>query len=315
MALKIIGVGGYLPNEPISNLKLSEIVDTSDEWIVPRTGINARYFTTKEQTTAFLAYQAALLAIEDSQIAPQDLDMIIVCTTTPDTAFPSTASVVQGMLGLKNSAAMDINAVCAGFVYGLHLSNSLLETRSAKNILLIGAERMSSVLDWKDRSTAVLFGDGAGAVVVKNEDDNLFSSIIKTDGSLSNILYSFKDNADNLSGEKIFMNGAEVYKHAIDKMANCSKEILEKNNLLVSDLDLVVPHQANIRIINAMAEKLSISDDKIVKTVGKHANTSAASIPLALYEYKKAGNSTKNKLALFTAIGAGMSWGSAITRL
>lgn len=308
MACRIIGCGAYLPAHVLSNLDLEQLVDTTDEWIKSRTGIAQRHIAAEGEYVSHLALIAAENAIKNAGIAPSTIDLIIVCTTTPDNSFPSTATKLQGYLGLGNIPSFDLQAVCAGFVYGLQVADSLIKSGQYNTILLAGAEKMSSLVDWQDRSTCVLFGDGAGAVILQGDNSNsgVMDSKIYSDGSLYDILYT-----DSESG-KIKMKGQILFKHAVEKMSASVLELLFANNLTTSDVNYFIPHQANIRIIDSMAERLNFDHNKIVKTVLRHANCSAASIPLALYE--ASGNFRKGDVLLFTAIGAGLTWGSALVR-
>jgi 3-oxoacyl-[acyl-carrier-protein] synthase III len=311
MSSKIIGIGGFLPGSPISNDELSKIVDTNDEWIRSRTGITQRYFTKKP--LAEISYLAAKDALIHSGISANEIDLIIVCTTTPDNAFPSTATEIQGMLAsdysISSIPSMDLNAVCSGFIYGLEVANALIKLDSYNNILLIGADKMSTVLDMNDRSTAVLFGDGAGAVVLKKDKTSKFTSKIGSNGKLSNILHTRK-NEKNLN--IIHMNGREVFKNAVNIMSEISLDILKSAALTINDIDFFVPHQANMRILQSVSEKISISEEKIVATIDIHANTSAATIPLALNEMKIRKKLAANNTLLLAALGAGLTFGGAI---
>lgn len=307
MTCSIIGVGGYLPGNAVSNDELGKVVDSNDEWIRSRTGITQRYFT--ELPLVDLAYQASLDAIANARIDKKQIDCIIVCTTTPDTSFPSTATLLQGKLDLHEIPSFDLNAVCSGFVYGLEISNALMSSTKYKNILLVGADKMSSVLDMSKRSTAVLFGDGAGAVILKNSKNAKFHSIIASEGSLSSILYT-KKNDDNKN--IIHMSGSDVYRNAIKKMSEISLRVLYESALSVADVDFFIPHQANVRILDAVAEKIGISLDKVVSTVKIHANTSAATIPLGLNSLKLENKLKAGNKLLMSALGAGVTYGGAI---
>lgn len=316
MACKIIGCGSYLPENIVSNAELSLSVDTNDEWIRSRTGILQRHIASVNEFTSHLAYEASLQAINDSGIEFSSIDLIIVCSTTPDNSFPSIASKLQGYLKLGNIPSFDLQAVCSGFVYGLQVGDSLMKSKKYKTILLVGAEKMSSLLDWDDRTTCVLFGDGAGAVILQYSEDNsgIIDSNIYSDGNYCDILYT--DGGVSISGAsgKVKMKGQEVFRHAVEKMSKSSEEILFKNNLTVDDVDYFIPHQANLRIIDAIADRLKIDHSKVVKTVDRHANTSAASIPLALASLKKEGKIKQGDILLFSALGAGITWGSVLVR-
>ena len=316
MACKIIGCGSYLPKRIVSNAELSLLVDTNDEWISSRTGILQRHIADDSEYTSHLAVKASRKAIEDAGIEISSIDLIIVCTTTPDNSFPSVACKLQSYLGLGTIPAFDLQAVCAGFIYGLHVADSLIKTRKYKTILLVGAEKMSSLLNWQDRSTCVLFGDGAGAVILQYSEDNhgIMDSNIYSNGSYWDVLYT--DGGICINGEsgKIKMKGQEVFRQAVEKMTQSVEDILHNNNLTIKDVSYFIPHQANIRIIDAINERLKIDPSKIVKTVGKHANTSAASIPLALSSLKSRVNLKKDDILVFTDIGAGLTWGAVLIR-
>ncbi|XVN42901.1 MAG: beta-ketoacyl-ACP synthase III [Candidatus Rickettsia vulgarisii] len=317
MACKIIGCGSYLPETIVSNAELSLSVDTNDEWIRARTGILQRHVAGENESTSHLAHKASIQAINDAGIDPSSVDLIIVCSTTPDNSFPSIASKLQGYLKLGNIIpSFDLQAVCSGFVYGLQVADSLMKSGKYKTILLVGAEKMSSLLDWSDRTTCVLFGDGAGAVILQYSEDNsdIIDSNIYSDGSYCDILYT--DGGVSMNGQsgKIKMKGQEVFRHAVEKMSKSAEEILFKNNLTVEDIDYFIPHQANLRIIDAIADRLKIDHSKVIKTVDKHANTSAASIPLAIASLKKEGKIKQGDILLFSALGAGVTWGSVLVR-
>lgn len=316
MSCKILGCGAYLPERIITNAELSLSVDTNDEWIHSRTGILQRHIAAYDEYTSHLAIKASQNAIDDAGLNPASIDLIITCTTTPDNSFPSTASKLQGYLGLGNVPSFDLQAVCSGFIYGLHVADSLIKSRKYKTILLVGAEKMSSLMDWSDRATCILFGDGAGAVILQYSDDNsgIIDSNIYSDGRYHDILYTDGGVSSNGKTGKIKMKGQEVFRHAVEKMSKIAEEILHNNNFTIDDVNHFIPHQANVRIIDAVVERLKINPSKVVKTVAKHANCSAASIPLALASLKSYGNIKKGDLLLFTAIGAGVTWGSALIR-
>ena len=318
----IIGVGSYLPNSPVSNdyfrdeLKL----DTCDEWIFSRTGIKNRYFAKDNETTVDLAYNASVRAIQSSDIEAGDIGAIIVATTTPDNVFPSVATQVQDRLGISSCMSFDIQAVCAGFVYALSVANALMISSKISKILVIGAERISSILNWSDRSTCVLFGDGAGAVILSNEGNGktgVISSKMYADGSLRDILHTRKE--DNVEKkEYIYMQGNSVFQHAVSKITSSIKEHLLEENMSVNDIDYLIPHQANVRIISSIAKRLNVNNDitHVVSTVKNHANTSAASIPLALDETINTFNINKGSptTMMLAGIGAGMTWGTIILK-
>lgn len=315
---KIIGCGSFLPEKILHNNDLSLSLDTSDEWIKTRTGISTRHIIDDDQYTSNIAAESAKIAIKNANISVNDITTIIVATTTPDKTFPATAVYVQELLGIKNAASFDIQAVCAGFPFGLNIADSMIKSGASKNILLVCADSMSRILDWSDRSTSVLFGDGAGSVVITeaNNDDTSYivDSKIYSDGSFADILKTSGGVSTTKSAGFVSMNGKEVFKHAVKKMSDIMIELLEKNNLTIDDIDHIIPHQANIRIIDAIIDKLNISSDKVVKTVSKHANTSAASIPLALHDLEMNKKLKKGDTLLVSAIGAGLSWGGAIIK-
>ena len=311
----------YLPNNIYSNDALSEFIDTSDEWIFKRSGIKNRHFVSKNETTSDLALHAALKAIENSTIDKDDINLIIVATTTPDNTFPSTATMVQKKLDIKG-AAFDIQAVCAGFVFALSVAKSLMKDNNYKNCLVIGADSMSKLLDWKDRSTAVLFGDGAGAVILENKEniDNklddwgILSNVIHSDGDYYDLL---KTNGGVSTDQKIGfieMAGKEIFKHAVEKLSLSFQEALKLSYKNIEQIDWLIPHQANQRILLAVADRLKIDPVKVISTVMQHGNTSAASIPLAL-DYAINNNKVRNgHLIGFQAIGGGLSWGASVVR-
>ena len=313
--------GSYLPNNIYSNDALSEFIDTSDEWIFKRSGIKNRHFVSKNETTSDLALYAALKAIENSTLDKDDINLLIVATTTPDNTFPSTATMVQKKLGIKG-AAFDIQAVCAGFVFALSVAKSLMKDNNYKNCLVIGADSMSKLLDWKDRSTAVLFGDGAGAVILENKEniDNklddwgILSNVIHSDGEHYDLL---KTNGGVSTDQKIGfieMAGKEIFKHAVEKLSLSFQEALKLSYKNIEQIDWLIPHQANQRILLAVADRLKIDPVKVISTVMQHGNTSAASIPLAL-DYAINNNKVRNgHLIGFQAIGGGLSWGASVVR-
>jgi 3-oxoacyl-[acyl-carrier-protein] synthase III len=316
MSWKILGCGHYLPKRVVSNIDLQKFVDTTDEWIVSRTGISQRHIARDDEYTSHLAFEAATQAIADSKIDKSEIDLIIVCTTTPDNSFPSVATKLQGYLELGCTPSFDLQAVCAGFIYGIEVADSLIKSGRYNTVLLVGAEKMSSVLDWSDRSTCVLFGDGAGAVIMQRDHSNSGIIDIKTfsDGKCYDILYTDGGVSTNGQSGKVKMKGPELYKYAIEKMGESVSEILKQNDLSPEDITYFIPHQANIRIINSLAERLKFDHNKVVKTVSKHANCSAASIPLALADLKSSKKLKKGDIILFTAFGAGLTWGSALLK-
>ena len=317
---RIIGTGGYLPENIMTNSDLEKIVDTTDQWIQERTGIEQRHIAVEGQTTVDLAEAASRLAIESAGISAQDIDLIIIATSTPDKIFPSSACILQARLDIHGCPAFDIQAVCTGFIYGLAIAEKFIKTGSSKNALVVGAEIFSKILNWKDRSTCVLFGDGAGAVVLAaSEETGILSTHIHADGKYENLLrvpYGIADGYDQVKAGKAFveMKGNEVFKMAVNTLGRIVDETLAANNMMKSDIDWLVPHQANIRIITATAKKLKMSMDQVVVTVHKHGNTSAASIPLALDVAVRDGRIKENELLLFEAFGGGFTWGSVLTR-
>ena len=319
---KILGCGSYLPETVVTNQELAEKVDTSDEWITARSGIKRRHIAAEGEYTSDLAHQATLKALDNAGIKPEDLDLIIVGTTTPNDTFPATAVILQGQLGITNGAAFDIQAVCSGFIYGLSIADNMLRGGAAKTALVVGAETMSRLLDWEDRSTCVLFGDGAGAVVLRAEfctSDSadmpgILSTHIHSDGNLRNLLYCDGGPSTTGTAGVVKMLGKEVYKHAVTNLANVVIEALEANELQPEDIDWLVPHQANRRIIDSTVKKLGLTENKVVLTIADHANTSAASIPLALDVAVSDGRIKEGDLILMEAMGGGLTWGSAMVR-
>ncbi|MGX6960840.1 MAG: beta-ketoacyl-ACP synthase III [Rickettsia endosymbiont of Pentastiridius leporinus] len=316
MTCKIIGCGEYLPTKIVSNDELAKFVDTNDEWIRTRTGISQRHIAGDTEYTSHLALKSAEKAIADADILANEIDLIITCTTTPDNSFPSVATKLQGSLGLNNIPSFDLQAVCAGFVYGLQVANSLILSGKYKTILLVGAEKMTSLLDWNDRSSCVLFGDGAGSVILQHssDDSGIIDSNIFSSGIDYDILYTNGGVSMTGSSGKVTMQGQKLFRLAVEKMQQSIEDLLRNNNFTVNDIDYFIPHQANIRIINKLSELLNIEDHKVVKTVEQHANCSAASIPLALSTFKASGKIKKGDIILFSAIGAGLTWGSTLIR-
>ena len=316
---KIIGVGSYLPEKILTNADLEQTLETSDEWIQTRTGIKRRHIATEDQKTSDLATLAIINALKNANINSCDLDALILATTTPDLVFPATAVRVQNNIKMNNGFAFDIQAVCSGFLYALQLGDSLIKSNKAKRIAIIGAETMSRILDWTDRSTCVLFGDGAGAVILEKADSNDYQGIIDielfSDGSLQNILTVNGGISSGNLHKKIEMNGREVFRYAVTKMPESIKSIVNKNHLSLENLDWVLLHQANERILKAVMDKLDINIEKSVSTVPHHANTSAASIPLALDHYMSSGKIKTGDLIALAAVGGGLTWGSALLRI
>jgi 3-oxoacyl-[acyl-carrier-protein] synthase-3 len=313
--------GSYLPDRIITNAEMERLVDTSDEWIVQRTGIRERHVAAENQSTSDLAIQAAKRALESSGLSPEDLDGVIVATTTPDRTFPAVAVMVQAALGMRVGLAFDVQAVCSGFVYALTLADNFIQLGQVKRVLVIGAEKMSSIINWEDRTTCVLFGDGAGAVILEAAegkgtlaDRGVLSTHLYANGQLSELLYT--DGGVSTTGHSghVIMLGKEVFKNAVTYMADIVQEVLDKNRISASQIDWLVPHQANLRIITGTAEKLGMGLDKVVLTVDTHGNTSAASIPLALDTAVRDGRIQPGQLLLLEALGGGLTWAAALVR-
>ena len=316
MNAKIIGVGSYLPDKVLTNFDLEKLVDTTDEWITQRTGIHERHIAEERQSTSDMAVEAVKRALANAQVSSTDIDMIICATTTPDLTFPSTACLVQNKLGLdKPIIAFDIQAVCSGFVYALSIANDMMRGGKIKHAVIIGADKMSSLIDWQDRSTCVLFGDGAGAVVLQaTEEVGIIDTEIKANGTYSEILKTTGGVSTTATAGNIYMDGRGVFKHAVEKMTSSIKEIAARNNMTLDDIALIVPHQANYRILSLVAEKLNIPDDKFMLTIGEHANTSSASIPLALDVALKQGKIHKGDNIILEALGGGLTWGAVLVK-
>jgi 3-oxoacyl-[acyl-carrier-protein] synthase-3 len=318
---RIIGTGGYLPEKVLTNADLEKIVDTSDEWIVTRTGIRERHIAAEGQTTCDLAEQAARQAMQRAGVTKDEIDLIIVATTTPDKVFPSTACLLQQRLDIHGCAAFDVQAVCTGFVYALGVADSFVRAGRATKALVIGAETLSRIVDWTDRTTCVLFGDGAGAVVLEAADEpGILSVHLHADGSYENLLHvpaGISSDYERLKrGEAhIEMKGNEVFRMAVNTLGRIVDETLEVNQMQKSDVDWLVPHQANTRIIAATAKKLDMSMDNVVLTVDRHGNTSAASVPLALNEAVQDGRIQPGQTILMEAFGGGFTWGSVLARM
>ena len=311
---KITAVGGYLPLNILTNKDLEKLLDTSDEWIVTMTGIKERHIIGSDETTSDMAYKASLDAIQSSKINPQEIDLIIIATTTPDKIFPSTACSVQNKLGIGECPAFDIQAVCSGFIYALSIADKFISTGSKKNILVVGVDAMSKITDYTDRSNAILWGDGAGAVIVSASDrPGIISTHIHSDGQYESLLHV--PRSENIARkDTIEMQGNQVFKIAVNTLDRIVDETLKANNLKKSDIDWLVPHQANIRILEATAKKLDMSMDKVIVTIHKHGNTSAASIPLALNDGVKSGKIKQGETILMEAFGGGFTWGSALIK-
>lgn len=313
----IRSTGAYLPTRILTNAELATMVDTSDEKIVQLTGIKERHIAEDDELTSHMASAAARMALKNADLTAADIDAVIVATTTPDDTFPATAVKVQAQLGMDRGFAFDVQAVCSGFIYALTTAQGMIATKQAKRILVIGAEKMSSVIDWTDRSTCILFGDGAGAVVVEassDEKQGILTAHLHSDGRYRDMLYTNGGVASTKTTGTIQMQGREVFKHAVENLAQVVEEALTATGLKDADISLLVPHQANIRIIETTAKKLNLSMDKVVITLDKHGNTSAASIPLALHTAVSEGRVKRGDLLLLEAMGGGFTWGSLLVR-
>ena len=318
---RIAGTGSYLPEKVVTNDDLAKVVDTSDEWIHSRTGIRQRHVAADGQTTSDMSYQAALKAIEAAGIDVAEIDLIVVGTTTPDYVFPSTACLIQQKLGISGCAAFDVNAACSGFVFALSVADQFIRSGTARTALVVGAETLTRMVDWTDRTTCVLFGDGAGAVVLKADSQTgILSTHLHADGAKRDLLCcpvgvsaGFQEGERN-AGVRITMAGNEVFKHAVKALDSVVDEALEANGLDKHDLDWLVPHQANLRIIEATAKRLDMPMDRVIVTVDKHGNTSSGSVPLALDQAVREGKIQRGQLVLLEAFGGGFTWGSALLR-
>lgn len=317
---RIIGTGGYLPEKILTNADLEKMVDTNDEWIRERTGIQQRHIAAEGQTTCDLAEQATLKALEMSGIDASTIDLIIVATTTPDKIFPSTACLLQKRLNIHGCPAFDIQAVCSGFIYALSVADQFIKSGMSKRALVVGAETLSRITDWSDRNTCVLFGDGAGVVILEaSAEEGILSTHIHADGQYEELLHvpsgpSKLPHTDTVAERSMQMKGNEVFKMAVNTLSRIAKETLDANGMQKEDVDWLVPHQANLRIIKGTAKKLQLTDDQTVITVHKHANTSSASVPLALDEAIRDGRIQRGQLLLLEAFGGGFTWGSALIR-
>ncbi len=306
---KIIGCGSYLPEKILTNYDIEKIVDTSHDWIFERTGIVQRHIASENESSVDMALHASLKALSMAELSANEIDMIIVATATPERKFPSTAVLLQNRLKIQQGFAFDINAACTGFVYALDVAHKYIQNKAAKNILVVGTEKMSSLLDWTDRNTCVLFGDGAGAVILSESNNpGILSTTIGSDGSYKDLL------TVDIDSEFIKMKGNDVFKIAVKTMGKLAVSTLQKNNITINEIDWLIPHQANSRIINAIAKKISLSNEKVILTVDKHGNTSAASIPLALDDAYHNGSLQEGNLIMFEAFGAGFTWGSALLK-
>ena len=312
----VAGVGSALPQRKVTNDELAATVDTSDEWIVERTGIRSRYIAADGETTGSLALEAARRALDHAALSAKDIDLIVLATATPDQTFPSTATKVQAALGINDCIAFDVHAVCTGFLYALSVADSMLRSGNASKALVIGAETFSRILDWEDRATCVLFGDGAGALVLSAEEteNGILSTKLHADGRHNDLL--FVDGGPSTTGTvgKLRMKGREVFRHAVVNLADVLNEVLADAGLTAEDVDWVVPHQANARILDATAKKLGLPPEKVVVTVDRHANTSAASVPLAFDTAIRDGRIKRGDVVVLEAMGGGFTWGAAALR-
>jgi 3-oxoacyl-[acyl-carrier-protein] synthase III len=318
---QILGCGGYLPEHVVTNADLAKTLDTSDEWIVQRTGIRQRHVAAPGEKTSDLALNAARKALAAAKVGADEIDLIVLATSTPDNTFPATAARVQAALGMKRGAAFDVQAVCSGFVYALATADNFVRAGQAKTALVIGAETFSRILDWQDRGTCVLFGDGAGALVLRGMPSNgsasergVLSTHLHSDGNGYDLLYVDGGVSTTGTSGLLRMEGKEVFKHAVLRLAEVVDEALAANGLTARDVDWLVPHQANRRIIDAMGKKLGLAGDKVVVTIDRHANTSAASVPLALAEAAADGRIRAGQLVLLEAMGGGLTWGASLVR-
>ncbi|WP_239256026.1 beta-ketoacyl-ACP synthase III [Listeria ilorinensis] len=306
----ILGVGKYVPERVLTNFDLEKMMETSDEWIRTRTGIEERRIARDDEYTHDMAYEAAKKAIANAGLTPDDIDLFIVATVTQESTFPSVGNIIQDRLGAKNAAAMDLEAACSGFTYGVVTASQFIQTGAYKHIVVIGADKLSKITDWDDRSTAVLFGDGAGAVVMGPvaDDKGLLSFVLGSDGSGGKYLNLKEEN------DKLYMNGREVFRFAVRKMGDASLQVLEKAGLAKEDLDLLIPHQANIRIMEASRERLDLPEEKLMRTVHKYGNTSSSSIALALIDAVEEGRVHDGDNLLLVGFGAGLTWGALVLR-
>ncbi len=310
---KIIGSGSYLPDRVLTNQDLEKMLDTTDEWITTRTGIKQRHIIADDQVTSDMAYEASKKALQDANLDAQDIDLIILATTTPDKIFPSTACTLQAKLDIPECPAFDVQAVCSGFIYALSIAEKFIKTGTSTTALIVGADAMSRITDYKDRSNAILWGDGAGAVILKKSNEpGILSTHIHAQGKYEDMLHVPRRHDGEL--DTIEMQGNQVFKMAVNTLDAIVDQTLDANQLKKSDIDWLVPHQANIRILDATAKKLSMSMDKVIVTIDKHGNTSAASIPLAFDEGVKAKKIKKGQIVLMEAFGGGFTWGSALIK-
>jgi len=319
MKAVIRGIGSYLPDRIMHNSEMSKLVDTSDEWIRERTGIQQRHIAADGEYTSDLGFKAARAALDHAGITSDDLDLVVVSTSTPDFTFPSTATIIQEKLGMHHGAAFDVQAVCSGFIYGSHVVNSMLKSGAAKSALLIGAETFSRILDWEDRGTCVLFGDGAGAMVLQAEENpeneaGILHSYVRSDGRHREMLFVDGGPSRTQTVGHLRMLGNQVFKHAVTDIAQVMRDCAEQAGVPISDIDWFVPHQANQRILNAVARKLKLRPEQVVSTVADHANTSAASVPLAMDRAVKDGRIKRGDLVMLEAFGGGFTWGATLLR-
>ncbi len=317
MYSKIIGTGHYLPDNVVTNYDLEKKIETNHDWIVERTGIHQRYIASEGETATSFGANAARSALENAGIDATDIDLIVVATSTPDKVYPSTATLIQAELGNQGAPAFDVTAACSGFIYALSVADNFIKAGSAKRALIIGTEVYSRLLDWNDRSTCVLFGDGAAAIVLEASDEpGVLSTHIHSDGRHADLLRVDRPYVDDVDGNPyVQMKGSEVFKHAVSKLHEIVAETLTQNNIDAEQVDWLIPHQANLRIINATAKKMGLDSSKIIITVDQHANTSAASIPLALDAARRDGRVKEGQLILLEAFGGGFTWGSALIRM
>ncbi|WP_088012081.1 beta-ketoacyl-ACP synthase III [Gottfriedia acidiceleris] len=304
----ILGIGSYVPEKKLTNYDLEQMMDTSDEWIVSRTGIKERRIASDEQDTSHLAYEAAVEALKDANVKAEELDLILVGTVTPDMSFPSVACVIQERLGAKNAAAMDISAACAGFIYGVVTATQFVNTGTYSKILVIGAEKLTKIVNWEDRNTAVLFGDGAGAAVIGpvSEGRGILSYELGADGTGGKHLYK--------GGDHLVMNGREVFKFAVRQMGDSCESVLKLAGLTKEEVDFLIPHQANTRIMEAARERLQLPKEKMSVIIDRHGNTSSSSIPIALVEEYKKGNIKEDDVLVLVGFGGGLTWGAIALR-
>lgn len=304
----ILGIGSYVPEKILSNSDLEQMMDTSDEWIVSRTGIKERRIASDEQDTSHLAYEAAVEALKDADVKAEELDLILVATVTPDKSFPSVSCIIQERLGAKNAAAMDISAACAGFIYGVVTATQFVNTGTYKRILVIGAEKLTKIVNWEDRNTAVLFGDGAGAAVIGpvSEGRGILSYELGADGTGGKHLYK--------GGDHLIMNGREVFKFAVRQMGDSCENVLKLAGLTKEEVDFLIPHQANTRIMDAARERLQLPKEKMSVIIDRHGNTSSSSIPIALVEEYKKGNIKEDDVLVLVGFGGGLTWGAITLR-